>query len=126
VPLAVVGAHLRGQPLNHELVSIGARFARECRTSTCYRLYVLEGFSPPKPGLVRVSSHGRAIEVEIWEVPIEAFGRFVSMVAPPLAIGTITLDSGETVNGFICECAAVEGTLDITHFGGWRAFRARS
>jgi allophanate hydrolase len=126
VPLAVVGAHLRGQPLNPELLSLGAHFARACRTAACYRLYALEGFSPPKPGLVRVCGDGSAIEVEIWELPMEAFGRLVSTVRLPLAIGTVVLDSGETVNGFICEQSAVSRAQDITHFGGWRAFRAKS
>jgi allophanate hydrolase len=126
VPLAVVGEHMRGQPLNRELISLGARFAGACRTSCCYRLYALEGFSPPKPGLVRVSGEGSAIEVEIWELPAETFGRFVSMVRPPLAIGTVVLYTGECVNGFICEQVAVSEAQDITHFGSWRAFQARS
>ncbi len=126
VPLAVVGTHLRGQPLNHELQSIGGRFARACRTSNQYRLYALEGTTPRKPGLARVPSGGSPIEVEVWEVPIENFGRFTQSVPPPLAIGNVTLENGESVKGFVCEPVAVMGARDITQFGGWRAFLARA
>ena len=124
VPLAVVGAHLRGQPLNPELQSLGARFVRACRTSHDYRLYALQGSSPLKPGLARVPDQGASIEVEIWEIPMEAFGRFTQSVPPPLAIGNVILESGETVKGFVCEPIAVTGAQDITHFGDWRAFLA--
>ncbi len=126
VPLAVVGTHLRGQPLNQELQSIGARFARACQTSNQYRLYALEGTTPCKPGLARVPGGGSAIEVEVWEVPMENFGRFTQSVPPPLAIGNVTLENGESVKGFVCEPVAVMGARDITQFGGWRAFLARA
>jgi allophanate hydrolase len=123
VPLAVVGAHLRGQPLNAELQSLGARFVRVCRTSEDYRLYTL-GTAPPKPGLARVPNNGAAIEVEVWEIPVEAFGRFTQSVPHPLAIGNVELQNGETVKGFVCEPIAVVSAQDITRFGGWRAFLA--
>src|SRR5690606_38488246 len=37
--IAVVGAHMSGLPLNHELVSRGAMFVEQTETSPCYRLY---------------------------------------------------------------------------------------
>lgn len=122
VSLAVVGAHLRGQPLNRELQSLGARFARACRTANEYHLYALEGTLPLKPGLARVPNKGAAIEVEVWEIPMEAFGRFTQSVPHPLAIGNVVLENGETVKGFVCEPIAVMSAQDITQFGGWRAF----
>jgi allophanate hydrolase len=57
VLLAVVGAHLRGQPLHLQLVEAGARFVASTSTSDDYRLYALPATEPRKPGLVRV---GRA------------------------------------------------------------------
>src|SRR5581483_12006523 len=67
VLLAVAGAHLSGQPLNHQLTSRGARLARSCRTSRHYRLYALQGTVPPKPGLVRDPRfEGAGVEVEVW------------------------------------------------------------
>ncbi|MGH8701750.1 MAG: allophanate hydrolase-related protein, partial [Burkholderiales bacterium] len=41
---------------------------------------------------------------------------------PPLGIGTIELESGEPVKGFLCEPYAVEGLPDITSYGGWRRY----
>ncbi|HEY6558377.1 MAG TPA: allophanate hydrolase [Polyangiaceae bacterium] len=121
--LAVVGAHLSGQPLNHELTRLGARLLRACRTSAEYRLYALEHLRPPKPGLVRASDgKGHAIELEVWELPAAAFGSFMTSVRAPLCIGTITLDDGSTVLGFLCEAHAVAGARDISQHGGWRAY----
>ncbi len=85
VALAVVGAHLSGQPLNWQLTERGARLIRACRTATGYRLYKLEGTAPPKPGLVRDPDFtGPGIEVEVWAVPEDRFGGFVAGVPPPL------------------------------------------
>jgi allophanate hydrolase len=64
------------------------------------------------------------IEVEIWELATEAFGRFVAAVPWPLAIGAVTLADGRHVKGFICEADAIAGAREITAHGGWRAYRA--
>ncbi|HKZ04903.1 MAG TPA: allophanate hydrolase [Methylomirabilota bacterium] len=125
VRLAVVGAHLAGQPLNHELTGRGARLAWSGRTAPEYRLYALAGTNPPKPGLVRVApGEGGAIEVEVWELQAAEFGAFVAAVPPPLAIGTVWLADGSSVKGFLCEPLAVEGAQDITALGAWRAYLA--
>ena len=34
----------------------------------------------------------------------------------------LTLATGESVKGFLCEPAALAGAIDITAHGGWRAF----
>lgn len=121
VNLAVVGAHLSGMPLNHELTERGATFVRAAKTGPSYRLYALSATVPPKPGLVR-SKGGHAIEVEIWSLPTAAFGDFVANVPEPLGIGTLELDDGTKVKGFICESYAVQDAREISSFGGWRAF----
>jgi MFS family permease len=41
--------------------------------------------------------------------------------AAPLAIGSVQLDVGEWVKGFVCEPLGVVGATEITQFGGWRA-----
>jgi allophanate hydrolase len=124
VRLAVVGAHLSGEPLNHQLTGRGARLVRTCRTAPVYRLYALADTVPPKPGLVHIGSAGAAVEVEVWELSLEAFGAFVAEVPAPLAIGTLELEEdGTSVKGFVCEPRAVAGATDITEYGGWRAYR---
>jgi len=121
VKVAVCGAHMSGLPLNHQLTERGARLARKCRTAPDYRLYALTDFAPPRPGMVRAES-GSAIEVEVWDVPAPRFGSFVAAIPAPLGIGTVTLDNGEQVKGFLCEARATHGARDITGLGGWRQF----
>jgi len=124
VLLAVVGAHLRGQPLNHQLTSRRARFVRQTRTSPHYRLYALANTQPPKPGLRRVTEKlAQGIEIEVWSLDEAAFGSFVAEIPPPLGIGALELEDGGKVQGFICEPIGLEGARDITEFGGWLAFR---
>jgi len=124
VTVAVVGAHLSGQPLNHQLQERRARLIKTCRTATGYRLYALSGTVPPKPGLMRDPTGAGLIEVELWEMDSAAFGSFTDLIPPPLGIGTLSLEDGSLVKGFICEAAGLDGARDITAFGGWRAFRA--
>jgi allophanate hydrolase len=122
--LAVAGAHLSGQPLNHELTSRGARRVRTTKTASEYRLYALDTV-PPKPGLVHVPGESaHAIEVEIWELTREAFGAFVAQIPAPMTIGMTRLADGSLVKGFACEPYALQGAREISRFGGWRAFRA--
>lgn len=126
VALAVVGAHLRGQPLNKQLLEAGARFIEATSTSSAYQLFALANTSPPKPGLVRNAERsGAAIAVEVWDVPVRTFGKFVMDVPAPMGIGTVELADGRFVKGFICEPWAVlelSGAQDITSFGGWIAY----
>jgi allophanate hydrolase len=123
VSVAVVGAHLTGQPLNRELTSRGARLIRTCRTAPGYRLYALQNTTPPKPGLVRDEAFaGTGVEVEVWAIPEHEFGGFVAGVPAPLGIGTATLEDGTSVKCFICEPFAVPGSREITSFGGWRKY----
>jgi len=68
---------------------------------------------------------GAAIEIEVWGLPMEAFGRLVVAVSMPLSIGTIRLSDGRDVKGFLVEPVATIGARDISSFGGWRAFLAR-
>ena len=117
--VAVVGAHLSGQPLNPELVALGARLRRTTRTAPEYRLFALP--DGKRPGLVRRPGAGVAIEVEVWDVPRAAIGALVAAIAPPLGLGTVALADGGRVTGFLCEAHAVEDARDISEFGGWRA-----
>jgi allophanate hydrolase len=123
VDLAVVGAHLEGMPLHWQLTSRNATFVRSAHTAPDYRLYAMAGTVPPKPALVHDYT-GAAIAVEIYRLDVAAFGSFVAEVPAPLAIGTVTLDDGTTVKGFVAEPRATIGARDITDLGGWRAFIA--
>jgi allophanate hydrolase len=126
VRVAVVGAHLAGQPLNWQLTDRGAYLVGIARTAPRYQLYALPGTTPPKPGMVQTGEGGTSIELEVWEMSVEAFGSFVAAIPPPLGIGTILLEDGQQVKGFLCEELAVNGARNISHFGGWRRFLAET
>jgi allophanate hydrolase len=119
--LIVAGAHLAGQPLNHQLTDLGGRLVSATTTAPAYRLYALRT-DPPKPGLVRDRATGQAIKVEVWRLPALAFATFVAEVAPPLAIGPVELGDGRWVPGFTCTPEPLADAIDITGHGGWRAF----
>lgn len=77
--IAVLGAHLSGQPLNPQLLSLGAELERTTTTAPVYRLHALST-TPPKPGLVHVGTEdpGAAIEAEVWRLPAEGLGRLLA------------------------------------------------
>jgi allophanate hydrolase len=125
VAIAVVGAHLSGMPLNHQLTSRNARFLRATETAPDYALFALANTTPPKPGLLRVGEgKGTSIAVEVWALSTEGFGSFVSEIPSPLGIGTLKLTDGTSVKGFIAEAEALKDARDISSFGSWRAFVA--
>ncbi len=120
--LTVVGAHLRGMPLHPMLVELGARFVKHTRTAREYRLYALADTDPAKPGLVRTGESGAAIDVEVYDIPITSVGALLATMTAPLGLGSITLADGTHAHGFVCEAHAVASAVDITEFGGWRAY----
>lgn len=123
IELAVVGAHLSGMPLNHQLQALGARFCRTVKTAPIYHLYALAGQSIPKPGLVRgPDGSGSSIEVEVWSLSPDSFGRFVAAIPSPLGIGTLALEDGTNPKGFLVEASGLRDAVEISHFGGWRAY----
>lgn len=125
VQVAVVGAHLTGMPLNGQLTERGGRLLRSAETTPDYRLFALADTKPPKPGLLRVApGTGRAIALEVWELPLAHYGSFVAGIPAPLGIGTLALADGTRVQGFLCEAQALDGASDISAFGGWRAYLA--
>ena len=123
IRVAVCGAHMMGMPLNHQLTDRGGRLLMATRSAANYRLYALPGAGVRRPGLVRGAA-GSAIELEVWELPAAAFGAFVAGIPAPLGIGAIELESGDTVQGFVCENYAAQNAEDITSHGGWRHYLA--
>lgn len=126
IEVAVLGAHLSGQPLNGQLTSRQAFLKETTRTAADYRFYALANSQPPKPGLIREPGFtGPGIEVEIWAVPASEFGSFVALIPAPLGIGTVTLADGRAVKCFLAEKYALEGAKEITALGGWRKYLAQ-
>lgn len=122
IKVAVCGAHMRGLPLNSQLLTLGGEFVQAIQTSPNYKLFVLTGFSPPRPGLLKVIENGSEIDLEIWQLPIENYGKFVAGVPSPLGFGMLTLADGREVQGFLCEAYATDNAIDISYLGGWRNY----
>ncbi|MEM7144785.1 MAG: allophanate hydrolase [Verrucomicrobiota bacterium] len=122
--VVVCGAHMRGLPLNGQLMERGGRFVAATRTLPIYRLFALpaSGELPPRPGLIREDGGGAAVAVEVWVLPTACFGDFVAQIPAPLGIGKVELEGGEVAPGFLCEGYAVEGAEEITSLGDWRSF----
>jgi len=124
IEIAVLGAHLSGMELNHELTARSGIFVRAVETAPSYRLFALDGGPPERPGMLRVEDGGAAIATEIWALPPDGFAAFVAAIPAPLGIGTLCLADGTSAKGFLCEAIATQGARDITSFGGWRAYAA--
>ncbi|KAJ4190908.1 hypothetical protein NW755_005123 [Fusarium falciforme] len=125
IPVAVVGAHLTGFPLNKDLTSRGAKLLKTTATSPFYRFFALNSASgPKKPGLKRVAAgeEGSQIELEVWDLPKSSLASFMDTIPHPLGIGSIELEDGSWVRGFVCEPVGLEDAVDITSHGGWRAY----
>jgi urea carboxylase / allophanate hydrolase len=128
VSIAVVGAHLRGFPLNKDLTSRGAVFVEATRTAPRYRLFALAAPKGKvrKPGLKRVEKGdaGESIALEVWSIPEAQFASFFATIPSPLGLGSIELETGSWVCGFICEPVGLDDATDISHHGGWRNYMA--
>jgi allophanate hydrolase len=122
ITMAVCGAHMQGLPLNHQLRDRGGYLIQTTRTAARYRLFALPGGPPQRPGLIRVSDDGQAIELEVWGLPSDQVGSFIVGIPAPLGIGKIELDGGAWVTGFVAEGYAAQGASDISSYGGWRAY----
>lgn len=120
--IVVCGAHLQGLALNWQLTQRGGRLIETTSSSPDYQLHALAGGPPLRPGMVRVKNGGVAIAVEVWELPSSELGSFLTGIPAPLGLGKVQLADGRWESGFICEPCGLEGALDISHLGGWRAY----
>ncbi|WP_235046845.1 hypothetical protein [Arthrobacter nitrophenolicus] len=122
VPLVVVGAHRKGQPLAHQLEELGAAWDGTVRTAARYRMVSLDTV-PPKPGVYR-SDDGAELVGERWLLPPAALGSFLASLPEPMLLGSMLLADGTSAVGFACDAVAAAGGEDITAWGDWLADRS--
>ena len=120
--IAVCGAHMQGLPLNGQLQTLGGRFFGRMRTAPNYRMYLLTAMPPERPGLVRDTSAGQALDLELWDLPKANWADFIANIKSPLCIGSVELENGDWEYGFLCENYPLSNATEITKFGGWRAY----
>lgn len=87
--VGVCGAHMSGLPLNWQLTDLEATLVKKTKTKEGYRLFVLENKDPIRPGMIYDSSSSTQIEVEVWSMKVENFGKFMKQIASPLGIGSV-------------------------------------
>jgi len=121
IQLAVNGTLMRGLALNQNLINVNAQFLRETTTEPYYRLWSI---GDRHPAMIRVAEGGQAIAVEVWAVPPDGICFILQWEPPGLCIGKVRLIDGETVLGVLGEPILCEGQVEITQWGGWRAYTA--
>ncbi|MEW1808969.1 hypothetical protein [Pseudarthrobacter sp. NPDC080039] len=122
VPLVVVGAHRKGQPLAPQLEELGAFWDGPVRTAPRYRMVTLDTV-PPKPGVYR-SDDGAELVGERWLLSPAALGTFLAALPEPMLLGSVELADGSTAVGFACDAVAARHGEDITAWGDWLADRS--
>ena len=123
IKIAVCGAHMEGLTLNWQLKDLGAHFIQKSKTSSYYNLFALTDLNPIRPGLLRsFNQDGNAINLEIWSVPKKNFGKFIEYVQAPLSIGSVELEDGKWIKGFLCETYGTINAKNISHIGDWREY----
>ncbi len=120
--IGVCGAHMSGLPLNWQLTQLNATLIKKTQTKKGYRLFVLENKDPIRPGMIYDSSSSTQIELEVWSMKVENFGKFMKQIASPLGMGTVFLEDGSYVYGFLCEADFVKDAKEISELKSWRNF----
>lgn len=128
VSLAVFGAHLRGQPLNRELLNLGAVYLGNITTTSDYRLFALDT-TPPKPGLtgpLPSGADGQSVDGEEWLLSHDSLARLLTALPEPMTLGSVSLSDGRSITGFSFQPACLGSARDITEWGGWRSYLEHS
>ncbi len=123
VPLFVNGEGMRGGAVHHSIE--GHRFLGPARTAPRYRFFAVRD---EFPGLWPVAEGGVSVEGELYEVPLEVVrDRFIPSEPPELELGVVELDDGSAALVVLLRAdvhASGDGLVDISSYGGWRAYRA--
>ena len=129
LPLAVVGAHLSGLPLN--------RAAHRARRRACARPRAprrTTASTPcparrrPSPAWLRVGAGRRGDRGRGLGDAAAAVGSFLALVPAPLGLGSVELADGRCVHGFVCEVAGAPGrraTSPVTAAGAPTSHRSQ-
>jgi allophanate hydrolase len=120
--VGVCGAHMSDLPLNWQLTDLNASFIKQSKTKKGYRLFVLENKNPIRPGMMFDNTSSSQIEVEVWSMPVENFGKFMKQITSPLGIGTVFLEDETSVYGFLCESDYLKDAKEISELKSWRVF----
>lgn len=124
VPLFLNGEGMRGGRVHPHIAH--HRFLGEARTAPRYRFYV---YQDRFPALWPVADGGVSVPGELIELPLEAVrDEFLPVEPPELELGVIELDDGSASLAVVLRPevhARGTGLVDISDYGGWRAWLER-
>ncbi len=120
--IAVFGAHMRGEPLNGQLLGFGATYTGDIRTAPAYRLLALNTESTVTKVALIPSEDGRAVDGELWRLSAAGLGKLLDAVQRPQSLGKVLNEDGGEIPAFLCDSTVAAAATDITEFGGWRAY----
>ena len=122
----LTGDAMSGGPLHHHISA--AALLGERRTAPRYRLYSIRD---EYPALRPVSEGGQPILGELYDVPMDQLWDLLADEPPELELSMVELDdrvAGEQSAarlsfGMVLRRGEGGGYPDITHHGGWLAYR---
>ena len=124
VPLFLNGEGMRGGRVHPSIAQYP--FLGEARTAPRYRFYVYEDRFP---ALWPVADGGVSVPGELVELPLEAVrDEFLPVEPPELELGLIELADGSATLAVVLRPdvhASGTGLVDISDYGGWRAYLER-
>lgn len=119
----ICGSALRGQPDHDNLQS--ATFLGKAKTVPSYRLHsVKDGWHP---GIYKVASDGISIPGELYRLTAEQYSHLLANEPPHMYPAEVSLEGGGSAIAMLYPQAQVEahGWPDISHHGGWAAYKAQ-
>jgi hypothetical protein len=124
VPLFLNGEGMRGGRVHPHIAHY--RFLGEASTAPRYRFYVYE---ERFPALWPVAEGGVAVPGELVELPLAAVrDEFLPVEPPELELGVVELADGAAALAVVLRPdvqARGTGLVDISDYGGWRAYMER-
>lgn len=117
----ICGSALTGQPDHHNLQS--AKSIGAAKTLPQYRLHAAaDGWHP---AIYEVSCDGISIPGEVYELTSEQYEHLLSTEPPNMYPGDIVLENGEILTAMLYPQELVEkyNWPDISHYGGWAAYK---
>ncbi len=110
---------MQGLELNGNLLAVGAKFVKATKTAPLYRLWSIDD---RYPAMQRVDKGGSQIDLEVWSLSPTALVQILQQEPPGLCIGNVKLIDDSELFGVLGEAVICETQVDITAWGGWRAY----
>lgn len=118
----ICGSALKGHPDHKNLRE--ARFIGAAKTAPKYRMHsVKDGWHP---GIYEVSDGGVSLAGEVYELTADEHTALLAGEPPDMYQQTVELEDGTFAEAMFYPRSLIEanGFPDISHYGGWAAYKA--